>query len=101
LCLCGEKRLFGEDSTLKVQAISNIGKYTHKSEYRKKGCPNFKDWDNERGGKYPVSIDRAHGPFPSNPFDKTLKNTTTKTYDEKADKGKEQTVETIEFNLTR
>ena len=87
--------------TIKVQAISNPGKYTHKSEYRKKGCPYFKDWDNEWGGKYPVSIDRVHGPFPGNPFDKALKQSTTKTYDEKADKGKGQTVETLEFNLTR
>ena len=87
--------------TVKVQAVSNTGKYTHKTEYRKKGCPYFKDWDNEWGGKYPVSIDRIHGPFPGNPFDKTLKQSTTKTYDEKADKGKGQTVETIEFNFTR
>ena len=87
--------------TIKVQAISNPGKYTHKSEYRKKGCPYFKDSDNEWGGIYPVSIDRVHGPFPGNPFDKTLKQSITKEYPEKADKGKGNTIETIEFNLTR
>ncbi|MEI8048420.1 MAG: hypothetical protein WCI92_13630 [Bacteroidota bacterium] len=87
--------------TISVKAISEPGKYNHKTEYRKKGCPYFEDSDNEWGGIYPVSIDRVHGPFPGNPFDKTLKQSITKEYPEKTDKGKGNTVETLEFNLTR
>jgi hypothetical protein len=93
--------LLANNYTLTVKAISQPGKYSKKTVFSEKGCPYYKDWDNETGGIYPVSINRTFGPFTGSPYEKNLKKTDTKTFDEESEKGTGKTIETVKFNLTR
>jgi hypothetical protein len=87
--------------TITVKAVSEPAKWTRKVVNTNSGCPYDENFESETGATYPVAIDRTFGPFLGSPYEKTLKQTVTKTIIDPDSKGKGKTTETITFNLTR
>jgi hypothetical protein len=87
--------------TITVKAATQPAKWTIKNVLTNSGCPYDENFENELGAIISKGCDRTLGPFPGSPYQKSLKQTITKTIIDEKSKGKGKTVETISFNLTR
>lgn len=87
--------------SISVKAVTQPAKWTIKNVLTNSGCPYDENFENELGAIFGQKCERTFGPFPGSPYQKSLKQTITKTIIDPDSKGKGKTVETISFNLTR